>query len=292
MSFKEKDCQGLFFSTEPTAALFLVVMGYTRESEIVPKCRAAEWWLASLLPLCFCKSPWGFCVSSVCLGHCIELEGVSFSLLRFLLFCQLAIQRLWVGRHQVQFLLERVEEILKWLPTRYNEPLSSVLHDTCFEIFCLIRAKLKNSSRLELMLRPNAQEAYCVFMVFDLSVCQDSICQEETTGLGITNQGECWLRFEFTKWPQTAWIYIIQYLLCKYILYLYKTSYFWLVDLHYYIKLVNANIYRNFLENVPLFSRKSIDNYWCIWALNNITTYILINGIWIDFYTYFLSFAV
>lgn len=66
---------------------------------------------------------------------------------------------------------ERVEEILKRLPTRYNEPLSSVLHDTCSQIFCLIRAKLKYSNRLVLMLPPNTQEAYCTFLVFDLSVC-------------------------------------------------------------------------------------------------------------------------
>lgn len=51
---------------------------------------------------------------------------------------------------------EQEDEILKWLPTRYNELLSSVLHDTCSEIFCLIRAKLKYSTRLVLMLNPNA----------------------------------------------------------------------------------------------------------------------------------------
>lgn len=87
---------------------------------------------------------------------------------------------------------ERVEEILKRLPARYNEPLSSVLHDTCSQIFCLIRAKLKYSNRLVLMLPPNTQEAYCTFLVFDLSVCRCLsvfiICQEDATRHGLANQ--------------------------------------------------------------------------------------------------------
>lgn len=50
------------------------------------------------------------------------------------------------------FVLEIVEEILKWLPTRYNEHLCSLLLETCSETFCLITAKLKYSIRLVLML--------------------------------------------------------------------------------------------------------------------------------------------
>lgn len=48
-----------------------------------------------------------------------------------------------------------------------------MLHDTCSPVFfCLIRAKLKYSTRLESMLRRNTREAYCTFLVFDLSVCR------------------------------------------------------------------------------------------------------------------------
>lgn len=44
MSFKEKEriAKGLCLTTVPTAVLILVLRGYTRENETVPKCRATE----------------------------------------------------------------------------------------------------------------------------------------------------------------------------------------------------------------------------------------------------------
>lgn len=159
-------------------------------------------------------------------------------------------KQVWVDSHQALFPLERVEEILKCLPTRYNEPLSSVLHDTCSEIFCLIRAKHKNSTRLVLMLKPNAQEAYCDFMVFDLSV-SFSICQEETTGLGITNH------------------YITLH-------YIYFVS-------TYFFKLYFKHLVYIFEKQSKSKMLHSTESCWCTWALNIIN----INSIWTDFYIVF-----
>lgn len=220
---KRKDCQGIIPLNSANSCHFLVVMGYTRETQTVPKCGAAEWWITVLLPLCLhfiLRFFWNkiftvitvlhlfpscFCLPNVLEHgargqHCPSTGGWHND-------------EVWVDSHELLFPLGRVEEILKWLPRRYNEPLSSVLHDTFSQIFCLIRAKLKYSNRLVLlMLEPNTQEAYCTFLVFDLSVCpcpsvSSFFSQEEATGHRVTNQ-ECWRTFQVTRWPKSVWIYI------------------------------------------------------------------------------------
>lgn len=51
---------------------------------------------------------------------------------------------------------------------------------------------------------PNALEAYCVFMAFDLRLTVSSFVKQLTTVFRITNQGECWVTFQSNSWPQRA----------------------------------------------------------------------------------------
>lgn len=53
---KREIAKGLLYTTVPTAAPILLLKGHTREVETIPKCRAAEGWIATLLPACFKNS--------------------------------------------------------------------------------------------------------------------------------------------------------------------------------------------------------------------------------------------
>lgn len=49
--------KGLLYTTVPTAALILLLKGYTREAETIAKCRAGEGWVTALFPCGFINDP-------------------------------------------------------------------------------------------------------------------------------------------------------------------------------------------------------------------------------------------